>query len=354
MEAFRALFGRDVEAEARAPGRVNLLGEHTDYNQGLVLPLAIPREVHTQVAVNEHGIHRFHSLQLGATVRLEPGERPAPGFGRYVWGCLEVARRHGHAIPALDIRIDSAVPIGAGLSSSAALEVSVLRALRQRFALDLDDVELASWAHEAEVVHAGVRCGILDQMASSLATADRMLFLDTRSLERRLLPLPDGAALCIIDSGASRELAGSGYNERRSECEAAARRLGVESLRDVADIGTLDSLPPVLHRRARHVLTENARVRAALAGVDAHTFGGLMNASHASLSRDYEVSTPALDRLAALLREDVAVFGAKLTGAGFGGACVALTRRGESADVAQRVLARFVPTHVNARLLLAA
>lgn len=354
MDDFRSAFGREPEAEARAPGRVNLLGEHTDYNQGLVLPLAIPREVRTQLAANGLRRHRFHSLQLGTTLELVPGDAVPQGFARYLWGCLEVTRKRGHELPTLDIRIDSDVPMGAGLSSSAALEVSVLRALRLRFDLPVDDVELAGWAHEAEVDYAGVRCGILDQMASSLATTDRMLFLDTRSLERHLVPLPANSELCIIDSGASRELAGSGYNERRAECETAARLLGVDSLRAIDDLGSIDSLPQVLRQRARHVISENERVRRAVAGVDAPAFGELMNASHVSLSRDYEVSTPALDELQATLRAHPLVYGAKLTGAGFGGACVALTRKGASSDVAADVLVRFRRTHVNAGLLLAA
>jgi galactokinase len=181
-----------------------------------------------------------------------------------------------------------------------------------------------------------------------------MLFLDTRSLERQLLPMPSDTELCIIDSGSSRELAGSGYNERRAECETAAALLGVPSLRDVGDVEALAALPPRLRKRARHVISENARVRKALSGLHGEAFGELMNASHASLSEDYEVSTPALDTLASMLREHPAVLGAKLTGAGFGGACVALTRKDRSAEVGAQVLARFAPSHVNARLLLAA
>jgi galactokinase len=352
MTTFLEVFGRPAQAEGRAPGRVNLLGEHTDYNQGLVLPLAIPREVHTSLARSEDDRHRFRSLQLGTIVDFADGEEAPPGFGRYVWGCVQVARGHGHAIPPLSVLIDSQVPIGAGLSSSAALEVSVLRALRQGFDLPIDDVTLAGWAHEAEVQYAGVRCGILDQMAASLASADQMLFLDTRSLERRLLPLPEGASLCIIDSGTSRALAGSGYNQRRAECEAAARLLGVASLRDVDDLACLSRLPGPLDRRARHVISENARVRMAIAGADARAFGALMNASHESLSKDYEVSTPALDALASLFRTHPAAFGAKLTGTGFGGACVALVQARRSGDVAEEVLARSRAAGIDSRLLL--
>ena len=352
MPDFRTLFGVDVEASASAPGRVNLLGEHTDYNDGLVMPIAIPRQVHTELARSRDGRHRFHSEQFPDDVDLGDGEAAPRGYARYVQGCIEVLRQRGHEVPPLWVRIDSQVPIGAGLSSSAALEVSVLRAVRSLLSLRIDDVEIALAAQQAEHRYAGVMCGILDQMASSLAGTDRLLYLDTRSLERRVLPLPAETALCVIDSGVSRELSGSGYNQRRAECQEAARLLGVGSLRDVDDPSAVLKLPPPLDRRARHVLSENDRVRAAAAGVDAATFGALMNASHRSLSVDYEVSVPALDELAAALAAHPAVFGAKLTGAGFGGACVALTRRGASRDVAAQVLERFAAVHPGARTTL--
>jgi galactokinase len=178
-------------------------------------------------------------------------------------------------------------------------------------------------------------------MASSLASTDSMLFLDTRTLERRLLPLPEGAEVLVVDSGMPRTLAGSKYNERRAECEAAAKALGVKALRDVADVTQVESLPEPMRRRARHVVSENQRVLRATTGIGANEFGVLMNASHDSLRDDYEVSIPELDRLVALLREQEAVYGARLTGAGFGGACVALCRAGAAVQVAQAVLERY-------------
>lgn len=354
MPRFEELFGHTPQAAASAPGRVNLLGEHTDYNQGLVLPLAIPRHVHVEIAAGVDGWHRFHSVQLDETVQFQDGREAPPGFAVYLQGCIEVMRGRGHAVPAIHALVDSTVPIGSGLSSSAALEVAMLRALRALLATDVDDEQIAYLAHEAETRYAGVNCGILDQMASSLAGTDRMLFLDTRSLERLLLPLPEGAAILIIDSGVSRSLASSGYNLRRSECEQAAARLGLASLREVESLPDPGTLPDVLLRRVRHVLTENERVRRAARGVDAAAFGALMNESHASLSADYEVSTPALDALAAALQRDGDVFGAKLTGAGFGGACVALVRKGTGAGVGSRVLSTYGATHAGASVLLAA
>jgi galactokinase len=180
----------------------------------------------------------------------------------------------------------------------------------------------------------------MDQMASSLAEPGRMLFLDTRSFERQLLPLPAATAVVVIDSGVARSLAASGYNERRAQCEDAARRLGVKALRDVADLKVIERLDEPLRRRARHVVTENARVLQALKA-DAAAFGRLMNDSHRSLTADYEVSTPELDELATRLREQPAVFGARLTGAGFGGACVALCRAGETRRAAEAALSRY-------------
>lgn len=352
MPGFVELFGRAAQAAGRAPGRVNLLGEHTDYNQGLVLPIAIPRSVTVEIARSADGRHRFHSVQLGDEISYEDGGEAPDGFARYLYGCIEALRGRGHAVPPVLARVDSDVPIGAGLSSSAALEVAMLRALRTLLGIDIDDEQVALLAHEAENEYAGVRCGVLDQMASSLAGTDRMLYLDTRSLERRLLPLPAGAEILVLDSGESRSLAGSGYNERRAECERAAALLGLASLRDLEGAADARQLPPPLDRRARHVVTENERVRAAARGLDAEAFGALMEASHASLSADYEVSTPALDELAAALQAQTGVFGAKLTGAGFGGACVALVRSGRGAAIAVDVMSSYGLAHPGAAVLI--
>lgn len=244
--------------------------------------------------------------------------------------------------------------MGVGLSSSAALEVATLRCLRELLGLSLDDVRIAQLAQQAEIEFAGVRCGIMDQMASSLAQADRALLLDTRSLERRTVPLPPGSAVLVLDSGVARSLAASGYNERRAECEEAARLLGVASLREIEHLERLEGLPDKLMRRARHVFTENARVLKAVESASGQAFGELMNASHASLRDDYEVSTPELDRLVALLQEQPGVFGARLTGAGFGGACVALCRADTVHEVAAPVLEAYRKTGSHGRQLVPA
>lgn len=330
------------DAVADAPGRVNLLGEHTDYNDGFVLPVAIAQR--TRVAMRRNGTDTFalNAAELGRSVRFSFDAPPTEHFATYVYGCLALARAERADVPGLDIEVSSEVPMGVGLSSSAALEVATLRCLRTLLDLPFDDVRIAQLAQRAEIEFAGVRCGIMDQMASSLAATDRALLIDTRSLERRDVPLPAGSAVLVLDSGVPRTLAGSGYNQRRAECEQAARELGVASLRDVQELAQIERLrDDVLRRRARHVFTENQRVLQALQCSDAAGFGRLMNASHASLRDDYEVSTPELDLLVRWLQVEDGVFGARLTGAGFGGACVALCRVEALPEVASSVLAKY-------------
>ena len=344
MSRFEDIYGAAPEAEASAPGRVNLMGEHTDYNDGFVLPIAIPQRTHVTMRRNSTLEFSLHAAELGQTVRFTLAQPPAEHFARYVYGCLVLARDQGAQIPSLDIHVASSVPIGVGLSSSAALEVATLRCLRELLGLALDDVQIAQLAQRAEIEFAGVRCGIMDQMASSLANTSKALLLDTRSLERRFVALPPASNVLVLDSGIARSLANSGYNQRRAECEQAARLLGVASLRDVASVAQLAALPDPLLRRARHVVTENARVLQAVDCTTAAAFGALMNASHASLRDDYEVSTAGLDALVALLQAQPGVFGARLTGAGFGGACVALCATGALLEVSRAVLTAYRQT----------
>jgi galactokinase len=330
-----------AEVIGEAPGRVNLLGEHTDYNDGFVLPVAIAQR--TRVTMRPNGSEHFtlRAEELGETVRFSLATPPTEHFASYVYGCLVLVQAEGAQVPGLDITVRSDVPMGVGLSSSAALEVATLRGLRELLGLQLDDMRIAQLAQRAEIEFAHVRCGIMDQMASSLAATDCALLIDTRSLECQDVPLPPDSAVLVLDSGVARSLATSGYNQRRSECEAAARALGKASLREIAGLEELASLPDLLQRRARHVFTENARVLQAAQAADAVAFGQLMNASHASLRDDYEVSTPELDALVALLQAQTGVYGARLTGAGFGGACVALCRVDAVQQVAGEVLAGY-------------
>lgn len=338
--------------QANAPGRVNLLGEHTDYNDGFMLPVATPQRTSVSLARSRDGQFHFYSPAMDEQVSFAPHANSPPGFGRYIEGCIRLIQARAVAVPPLRIFVDSNLPVGAGLSSSAALEVATLRALRALLGFPLDDVTLAQLAQRAEIEFAHVNCGILDQMAASLADERHMLFIDARSLEHRLVQLPHDAQLVVIDSGVSRQLASSRYNERRDECERAARALGVAALRDVDDVAALDGLPSPLRERARHVVTENLRVLEAARGVTGVRFGELMNESHRSLRDDYAVSIDALDALCEALRAAPGVFGARLTGAGFGGACVALCRAGQAEQAAQRALGAYHRPDAQGRILI--
>jgi galactokinase len=354
MKSFADCFGAAPQVTARAPGRVNLLGEHTDYNDGWVLPIAIPQQTTVRVARGAGGVFRLYAAEIDACAQFAADRPPAEQFAKYVYGCIAELQRAAHPVPALDIHVESDVPIGVGLSSSAALEVATLRALRELLRLPLDDVEIAKLAQRAEIEHAGVRCGILDQMAASIAATDRALLLDIRSLEYRHVALPPATAAVVLDSGIARSLASSGYNARRAECEQAARALGVGSLRELQsapDWQRIDALPPPLAQRVRHVVTENERVLAAH-NADAHYFGALMNASHVSLRDDYQVSVPPLDLLVDLLQREPGVYGARLTGAGFGGACVALVAADSVSKVPASVLARYANKGFRGRQLV--
>ena len=334
VERYESVFGALPEAVASAPGRVNLLGEHTDYQGGFVLPTAIPQRATVSLGRNGTATHSLRSANLDHSLTVPVGET-GESFAPYLIGCFELSG----VAEGLNAFISSEVPSG-GLSSSAALEVATLRALRALYALELDDVALALRGVQVEHQFAHVMCGVMDQMASSLADTHTLLLIDTRSLERRAVPLPANAEVLVLDSGVPRRLAESGYNERRAQVEEASRLLGVAQLRDVLDVAVLSSLPDLLKRRARHVVTENARVLAAL-GADAAQFGQLMNASHASLRDDYQVSHPQVDALVALLQAHPQVWGARMTGAGFGGAVVALVRDGAASAVARSVLSDY-------------
>lgn len=349
---FQQIFGASPEAEASAPGRVNLLGEHTDYNDGFVMPTAIPQRTTVQLGLSKDGQHHFYSVELNERVSISEGHHIPSGFASYIFGCFRLLEREGETVPPVNVYVTSSVPIGSGLSSSAALEVATLRGLRSLLNLEIDDVQIAQLAQQAEIQYSGVQCGIMDQMASSLADTEHLLFLDTRSLERQVIPFPSGAEVVVINSGVPRTLAGSGYNQRRAECEEAAHLLRVKALRDITDPQAVEDLPEPHRRRARHVISEDNRVLEALQGLSAERFGELMNASHASLRDDYEVSVPALDTLVAMLQETPGVFGARLTGAGFGGACVALVEAGKGDAIAQDVIEKYKRSGYAGRILV--
>jgi galactokinase len=346
---FQELFGREATVTADAPGRVNLIGEHTDYNGGWVLPMAIPQRTRVEIGTRIGTLVRAWSANLREPkieeYRLEE-ETPGRGWLDYVQGITQTLRLDGHRLRGFDVRIESDIPLGSGLSSSAALEVALLRGLREAFGLEIDDVEIALAGQRAENDFVGAPVGVMDQMAASLADEGKALFLDTRSLRFERVPLPAAAELLVIDSGISHHHAGGEYRIRRKECEQAAELLGFRQLRDLdnQDLWRLVALPEPLDRRARHVITENARVRAAVAAMregDLERLGKLLDLSHQSLRDDYEVSIPEIDFLVELAHREPDVYGARITGGGFGGSIVAVTRAGTGRQAGDRVAAEY-------------
>jgi galactokinase len=332
---------------AEAPGRVNLIGEHTDYNGGFVLPAAIPQRTRVELTPMDGHDVEVHSATLRATERYRlGGEQPGRGWLDYVQGITSVLASGGHRIRGFTARIESNVPLGSGLSSSAALEIALLRALRAAFGLSFSDEEMARLGQRAENEFVGAPVGIMDQMAGTFADESHALFLDTRALAYERVPIPADAALLVINSGVAHQHASGDYRTRRAECERAASQLGVPQLRDleIADLSTVAALPDPLSRRARHVVTEDARVLetvAALRAGDLESVGRLFSASHASMRDDYEVSVPAVDLLVQIADAQTEVYGARLTGGGFGGAIVALARPENAHDTANRIATEY-------------
>ena len=329
---------------ADAPGRVNLMGEHTDYHDGYVLPTVIPQRTEVHVARRpDRRVSVVSSSVGGRRDEYDLGhETRGRGWLDYVQGVTVTLARNGEIISGFDARIDSTIPIGAGVSSSAALEVSLLRALRHLYSLSYDDVALAKMAQAVETDFVGAPIGIMDQMVSSLGRDGEALFLDTRSLAYDRIPIPTSIDLIVIDSGVTHAHAGGEYVTRRRESFAAARQLGVARLRDldVAALPRIDQLPDPLARRARHIVTENQRVLDAVDALrngDARRLGQLFLESHASMRDDYQTSTPEIDALVAIAAASPHVYGARLTGGGFGGAVVVLAASGRGSSVAQAI-----------------
>jgi galactokinase len=336
-----------------APGRVNLIGEHTDYNDGFVLPFALPQRATVTARRLDTPQWTVSSAQTGETVTFGTDElRPGrlTGWVAYAAGIVWVLREAGHRVAGAELAINSDVPFGAGLSSSAAMECAVLEALAGLSEVDIPMADRPRLAQRAENDFVGVPCGILDQSASVLCRSGHALFLDCRSLAAEQIPFDltgRGKAILVVDSKAPHSHADNEYAERRATCERAARTLGVPALRDisVADLdAALDKLADeVTRRRVRHVVTENQRVLdtvALLRAGDVTGIGPLMTASHASMRDDYEITVPQVDLIVETALESGAD-GARMTGGGFGGCVLALVDADRASAVADAVTAAF-------------
>jgi galactokinase len=335
LNEFAQRYGRPASFVARAPGRVNMIGEHTDYNDGFVLPAAIERETRIALRPRDDDTVRLAAADLRRETafnlhHIAPSTEQA--WSNYVRGVAHGLKLGGYPLRGADMMVQGNVPIGAGLSSSAALEMASVQAFGAAGGFTVPTEEAARIGRAAEHAFVGINCGLMDQLASALGQAGRLLLIDIRSLQYRPVPIPSNAAILIADTAVRRHLATSAYNERRSQCEHAARAMGVPALRDATHemLGRAD-VPDAVRRRARHVIDENARVIEAVNAFEAGDLsraGELMNDSHFSLADLYEVSSRELDVMANLLRLQDGCYGARLTGAGFGGCCVALMDAG--------------------------
>ena len=343
---FAAEFAADPAFIVRAPGRVNLIGEHTDYNDGFVFPLAIDRAAYIALRPRADGRVLAISLDMDDRREFALGDLRSPievEWIDYLIGVAWVLQERGYPPRGWEGVVGGDVPIGSGLSSSAALELAVARAFYCVSDFDWDAKAMALACQTAENEWLGVNCGIMDQMISAAGLQDRALLIDCRSLETESAPLPSGSAVVILDTGTRRGLVDSAYNERRQQCEAAARHFDLPALRDI-DSATFaeraHELDVLSRKRARHVIHENERTlraRDAMNAGDAVALGKLMIESHISLRDDFEVSSPALDAIVDCAKADESCFGARMTGAGFGGCAVALVQAESAKDFVERV-----------------
>lgn len=352
-QAFERLYGTAAHHHFLAPGRVNLIGEHTDYNDGFVLPAAI--DYHTCIVGNprEDRVVNLVALDLNearSSFQLdEPIEHDATApWSNYVRGVCDVLRKAGYQLCGADLLITGNVPQGAGLSSSASLEVVTARAMTQLAGETLSGTQAALFSQQAENQFVGIQCGIMDQLISARGQLGHAALIDCRSLTTQPVPMPPDAAIVIINSNVKRGLVDSEYNQRRLQCEAAARHLQVPALRD-ATLAQLeeakDRMDPVTYRRARHIITENERTLAAadaLAQSDWPRISELMAASHTSMRDDFEITVPPIDGLVAMVADLIGdQGGVRMTGGGFGGCVVSLVHEHQVESVIERVNQRY-------------
>ncbi len=346
LGAFRERLGGEPEVVVRAPGRVNLIGEHTDYNDGFVLPMAIDRTVWVVLRPRSDRSVRVHALDFGAAGAFElDGLERGEGWLEYVKGVAWALQEAGYSLAGWEGVLGGDVPLGSGLSSSAAVELATLRAFHEVSGFPWDEEEMARLGQRAENGWVGANTGIMDQLISAAGREGYALLIDCRTLATEPVTLPPNTAVVVMDTATRHSHTDSGYNERRAECEAAASHYRVPALRDLT-LERLEAgaagLPEPVYRRARHVVTENARTLEAAEALregDATTMGRLMNESHDSLRDDFDVTTDALNKMVECAREQDACYGARMTGGGFGGSAVALVEEPGAAAFMEAVAA---------------
>lgn len=352
VNGFKERFGGEPETIIRAPGRVNLIGEHTDYNDGFVLPVAIDRDIMVASRRRDDGLVRIHSLDFDAMVEFHIDDIQYDSenkWSNYPRGVARLLQESGYRPGGLEAAITGNIPLGAGLSSSAAMEVAMAMTFEKASDLEIDPVEMALICQKAENQFVGVNCGIMDQFISRMGRKDHALLLDCRLLEFELIPLNlDGVSIVVCNTGVERELVDSEYNKRRSECERGMKILedilpGIKALRDVniADFHKYKThLPEITERRCEYIIEENNRVLESvqlLAEGDLVGFGILMNESHIGLRDEYEVSCPELDAMVTIAWSTEGVLGSRMTGAGFGGCTVSLVTEAAVEGLIQRI-----------------
>lgn len=349
IQAFTAIFGYKPDTVVEAPGRVNLIGEHTDYNDGFVLPCAIDYQTVISCHKRSDNLIRviavdYNNEQDQFLLDSEIEKHPNYQWANYVRGVIKHIIKYTKNISGVDFAISGNVPQGAGLSSSASLEVAIGKMFQVLFGLPLDGKQIALIGQEAENQFVGCNCGIMDQLISSLGQAQHALLIDCRSLEVSPVSIPEDLAVVIINSNIKRGLVDSEYNTRRKQCEAAAKALGVKALRDASLVDLLQiqaSLDPIVYKRAHHVITENERTLKAahaLANEDYPLLSKLMAESHNSMRDDFQITVPAIDYLVNIVQGVIGnQGGVRMTGGGFGGCVVALVPKDKVGDVKDAV-----------------
>jgi galactokinase len=349
IDIFQERYSQMPSVVVRAPGRVNIIGEHTDYNDGFVLPMAIDRAVWMALRPRSDTLVRLYSLDFEETVEFDftSLNRESESFAEYLKGMAWGLQENGYRLKGFEGVVAGDVPIGAGLSSSAALELVTAKAFSETSSFEWQAVKMAKLAQYVENHWVGVQCGIMDQLISAVGKQGHAVLIDCRSLETKATTIPQDTLIVVMDTGTRRGLVDGAYNERRQQCEAASQHFGVSALRDVslAQLEEASSqLDPTIYQRAHHIISENVRTLAAFEAMqanDAEELGKLMNASHDSLRDDFAVSSLALDAMVDIAREQTGCLGARMTGGGFGGCAVALVQTYQLEQFVELVAERY-------------